>query len=126
MNVAPVAATRSAAPPGTEDGGRALLAELSRSLAAQARDYGVLVQLVQPDAAASPFWDLAGDLLENVSHEVLLLAEEMVDQALADLDQGHLITSPSVPLIGDWNRFEQRAARASFAHFARGPLVELV
>ena len=33
-------------------------------------------------------------------------AEDMVDASLAGLDQGELITIPSLPNLADWNTFE--------------------
>ena len=37
----------------------------------------------------------------------------MVDAALAGLDQGEAVTIPSLPDVGDWQRFE--AARLALA-----------
>jgi hypothetical protein len=125
VNVAPVAASTSATLPGLEDGGRALLLELSRVLQEEQGDQGLRTQLVLPGAAASAFWDLAGDEPETLAQEVLLLAEGMVDQALAALDAGLSIARPSVPRIQDWSRFEQQAARSAFAWLTRGRLVEV-
>jgi hypothetical protein len=34
-------------------------------------------------------------------------AEEMVDASLAGLDQGELITIPSLPNLSDWKKFEE-------------------
>jgi short-subunit dehydrogenase len=125
VNVAPVAASTRATLPGLEDGGRALLLELNRVLQEDLGDQGLRTQLVLPGAAASAFWDLAGDQPETLAQEVLLLAEGMVDQALAALDAGFVIARPSVPRIRDWDRFEEQAARSPFARLTRGRLVEL-
>jgi short-subunit dehydrogenase len=43
-------------------------------------------------------------------------AEDMVDAALAGLDQGERVTLPSLQDAGEWTRFEA-ARRAMSAHF---------
>ncbi len=125
VNVAPVATNTRATLPGLEDGGRALLLELNRVLQEDFGDHGLRSQLVLPGAAASAFWDLAGDEPWALAQEVLLLAEGMVDQALAALDSGSVIARPSVPRIQDWSRFEDQAARSPFAPLTCGRVVEL-
>ena len=36
----------------------------------------------------------------------VMKAEELVDAALAGLDQGELVTLPSVPNMADWEKYE--------------------
>ncbi|WP_158266272.1 SDR family NAD(P)-dependent oxidoreductase [Allosphingosinicella deserti] len=125
VNVAPVAPPMPAGIPGTEDGGKALFLDIGRVLHEELHSRGVRIQMVVPDAAASAVWHVAGDALEDLSQEVLLLAEAMVDQALAALDQDFTTARPSIPQVRDWEGFEKQAAQASFARFARPALVEI-
>jgi short-subunit dehydrogenase len=37
---------------------------------------------------------------------MLMDVEEMVDAALSGLDQGEVVTIPSLPNAGDWQRYE--------------------
>jgi hypothetical protein len=126
MNVAPVAPKIAMALPGTEDNGKAMILELTRVLHEELHEQGVRVHMISPDSAASAVWHVAGDALENLSQEVLLLAEAMVDEALAAFDEGSRVAHPSPPLIQDWSDFEQQAARASFASLARPALVDIL
>ncbi len=111
--------------PGTEDGGRSLLLTLVRVLDEVFRGRGVRAQLVLPDARSGPFWALAQGRLDGLAPDVLLLAEEMVDAALEDVDRQVLISRSSLPRIENWERFEERAARGSLASLGRPILVEL-
>jgi hypothetical protein len=126
VNVAPVAPRLSNALPGTEDNGKAMILELTRVLHEELREQGVRAHMIAPEAAGSAVWHVAGDALADLSQEALLLAEAMVDEALAAIDAGSLIARPSAPRIRDWSGFEQQARSAPLARFARPALVDIV
>ena len=63
--------------------------------------------------AAAGFCDAAGTLLANGLAAVAMSAEDMVDAALAGLDQGGIVTVASLPDPADWAAFE--AARQALA-----------
>jgi hypothetical protein len=44
--------------------------------------------------------------VDNLPEQTVMRAEEMVDASLAGLDQGELITIPSLPDLADWETFE--------------------
>jgi hypothetical protein len=64
------------------------------------------VQAVLPGATATEFWDVAGLPVENLPKGFVMTTEDMVDAALAGLNQGELVTIPSLPNQSDWNAYE--------------------
>lgn len=90
---------------------KAYLLAFGQSLAAELAPAGVRVHTVLPGATRTEIWDRSGLPLANLPPEILMEADEMVDAALAGLDQGELVTIPSLPDAADWTRFE--AARAA-------------
>ena len=97
--------------PGVYPATKAYLLTFSQALAAELAPYGVRVQAVLPGATRTEIWDRAGMPIANLPAEILMDADEMVDAALAGLDQGELVTIPSLPDAADWQRLE--AARAA-------------
>jgi short-subunit dehydrogenase len=71
------------------------------------------VQAVLPGATATEFWDIAGLPVHNLPAAIVMRAEDMVDAALAGLDQGEIVTIPSLPDKDEWDRFE--AARRAMS-----------
>jgi short-subunit dehydrogenase len=59
-----------------------------------------------PGATATDFWNAAGTPLENLPTEIVMRGEDVVDAGLAGLRQGELVTIPSLPDAGAWERFE--------------------
>jgi hypothetical protein len=85
---------------------KAFVIALTRSLQHELRDKNVRVQAVLPGATATDFWGLAGTPVEHLPSAIVMKAEEMVDAALAGLDQGELFTVPSLPDVADWQAYE--------------------
>jgi len=69
-------------------------------------DHNIRVQVVLPGATATDDWKTSGTPLERLPGEIVMQADEMVDAALAGLDQGELITIPSLPDMADWDAYE--------------------
>ncbi|MEE7506838.1 SDR family oxidoreductase [Methylobacterium mesophilicum] len=78
-------------------------------------DKGVRVQTVLPGATATEFWDVAGYAAQKTS-AITMSAADLVDAALAGLDQGELVTIPGLQDAADWTRWEEdrRAISAKF------------
>jgi short-subunit dehydrogenase len=66
----------------------------------------VRLQAVLPGATRTEFWDTFGLPLKHLPEEIVMSAEEMVDAALSGLDQGELITIPSLPDAREWEAFD--------------------
>ncbi|MFG5117833.1 SDR family NAD(P)-dependent oxidoreductase [Methylorubrum sp. POS3] len=75
---------------------------LQRDLA----DKGVRVQTVLPGATATEFWDVAGYAAQKTS-SITMSAADLVDAALAGLNQGERVTIPGLQDIEDWERWEE-------------------
>jgi short-subunit dehydrogenase len=91
---------------------------LQRDLA----DKGVRVQTVLPAATATEFWDVAG-YAKQKEHASTMTAEDLVDAALIGLDQGELVTIPTLQDDADWKRWEaeRRALSPKFANSTPAP-----
>jgi len=81
---------------------KAYVLYLSESLSDELAGSGVTVQAVLPGATRTEIWDRSGRGIENVPDEILMHVDELVDAALAGLDQGELVTIPSLPEAADW------------------------
>jgi len=86
---------------------------LQRDLA----DKGVRIQTVLPAATATEFWDVAGYAKQKKAASTMT-AEDLVDAALAGLDQGELVTIPTLQDGDDWTRWEagRRALAPKFGN----------
>ncbi|MCX5481566.1 SDR family oxidoreductase [Kaistia geumhonensis] len=92
--------------PGVYGSTKAFLLHFSQSLHAELGSKGVRVQAVLPGATATDLWDKSGLPLANLPPEIVMETGAMVDAALAGLDQGELVTIPSLPDVADWEAFE--------------------
>lgn len=102
---------------------KAYVLSFSHSLVHELAGKGVRVQAVLPGATATEFWDIAGFPHRNMPKETVMTPEDMVDAALAGLDQGELATIPSLQDGEEWLRFEaaRRAISQKFSNAAPAP-----
>jgi hypothetical protein len=103
---------------GVYGGSKAFVLAFSQSLHHELSAKGVRVQAVLPGATATEFWKLAGRPVEHLPQGIVMTAEDMVDAALSGLQQGELVTIPSLPEQGDWDAFEKarRAMGPNLSH----------
>jgi uncharacterized protein len=85
-------------------GAKSYLLHFSEVLAAELKATAVRVQVVLPGATRTALWDGSGVELKDLPPEAVMEVDEMVDAALTGFDQGELITVPSLPDAGDWQR----------------------
>ncbi len=83
---------------------KSYLLHFSEVLALELGDSAVRVQAVLPGATRTALWDGSGVELKDLPSEIIMDVAEMVDAALAGFDQGELVTVPSLPDAGDWQR----------------------
>jgi uncharacterized protein len=102
---------------------KAYVLSLSHSLVHELADKGIRVQAVLPGATATEFWDIAGYPHQNMDQAIVMQADDMVDAALAGLDQGELVTIPGLQDNADWTAFEaaRRALAPKFGHSKPAP-----
>ena len=106
INIASIVAIAPELLNGVYGGSKAFVLAFTQSLHHELADKGVRVQAVLPGATATAFWDVAGLPVQHLPAQIVMPAEDMVDAALAGLDQGELITIPSLPEAADWQAFE--------------------
>lgn len=103
---------------GAYSGTKAYVLNLTQRLQQEVSGKGVRVQAVLPGATRTEIWERAGTDIASLPPEMLMAVDEMVDAALAGLDQGEAVTIPSLPEIADWQAFT--AARMKLApHLSR-------
>jgi short-subunit dehydrogenase len=102
---------------------KAFVLALSHSLQHELAGKGIRVQAVLPGATATDLWEIAGLPYQNLPAEILMSAEDMVDAALAGLDQGELVTIPSLQDGDEWLLFERarRVISQRFGHSLPAP-----
>jgi uncharacterized protein len=98
---------------GVYGGTKAFVLAFSQSLNHELAQKGVRVQAVLPGATATEFWDKAGLPVRNLPADIVMSADDLVDAALAGLDQGETVTIPSLPDKAEWDRFD--AARRAMS-----------
>jgi short-subunit dehydrogenase len=71
------------------------------------------VQAVLPGVTRTEILERSGIDASQIPEDMIMDAGEMVDAALSGLDQGELITIPSLPNVSEWEAF--MAARHAMA-----------
>jgi short-subunit dehydrogenase len=110
INIASIVAIAPFSLNGVYGASKAFVLALSRSLEQELGDKNIRVQTVLPGVTATDFWRVAGTSIDHLPGEIVMRSEDLVDAALAGLDQGETVTIPSLPDLADWEAFE--AARA--------------
>jgi len=105
INIASIVALAPEMLNGSYSGSKAYVLNLSESMHHELSGKGVRVQAVLPGATHTELWDRAGFAVSNLPEEILMSADEMVDAALSGLDQGEVITIPSLPDASDWAQY---------------------
>lgn len=106
INIASIVAIAPEVLNGVYGGSKAFVLAFSQSLRHELADTNVRVQVVLPGATATDFWGLAGTPLEHLPDAIVMKADDMVDAALAGLDQGEFVTIPALPEIADLDEYE--------------------
>ena len=106
VNIASIVAIAPEVLNGVYGGTKAFVLALSHSLQHELADKGLRVQAVLPGATATEFWDIAGLPVSNLPAGTVMSAADMVDAALAGLDQGEIVTIPTLPDKAEWDAFE--------------------
>ena len=122
VNIASVLALAPELFNGVYGGTKAFVLNLTQSLQAEAGDR-LRVQAVLPGATRTEIWGRAGVDMAGMPASMLMEVGEMVDAALAGLDQGEAVTLPALPDVADWERFTA-ARRAMGPNLSRDRAAE--
>lgn len=118
INIASIVAIAPEVLNGVYGGSKAFVLAFSQSLRHELGDKGVRVQVVMPGATATDFWQIAGTPVEYLPKEMVMRADDMVDAALAGLDQGEFATIPALEDGAKWDAYEA-ARRAMHAELSK-------
>ena len=113
INIASVVAIAPELLNGVYGGSKAFVLAFSQSLHHELAAKGIRVQAVLPGATATEFWDISGRPLETLPAAIVMTAEDLVDAALAGLDQGEIVTIPALPDQAEWDAYD--AARQAMS-----------
>ena len=89
----------------TYSASKAYVLSLTQSLNAELDGTGVKVQAVLPGVTRTEIWERSGIDATQIPAEMVREAGEMFDAALSGMDQGDLVTIPSLPDAADWDKF---------------------
>lgn len=106
INIASVVALHPELLNGVYGASKAYVLAYSQSLRHELADKGVRIQAVLPGATGTDFWDLAGKPASELPAAIVMTADDMVQAALAGLDQGEFVTIPALGEAALWQRLE--------------------
>ncbi|MFC4527802.1 SDR family oxidoreductase [Dyella halodurans] len=106
INVASIVAVAPELLNGVYGATKAYVLAFTQSLQHELAGNGLRVQAVLPGAIATEFWDVAGHPVDQLPSAMVMSATDLVDAALAGLDQGETFTVPSLPDAADWTAYE--------------------
>ncbi|AUN32805.1 SDR family NAD(P)-dependent oxidoreductase [Niveispirillum cyanobacteriorum] len=92
---------------------KAFVLALTQALAAELSGKGVTFQAVLPGYTRTEIFERAGIDPSVLPQDMVMEVGDLVDAALSGLDQGELVTIPSLPDSADWQALE--AARMKIA-----------
>jgi uncharacterized protein len=112
---------------GVYSASKSYVLSFGHSLQKDLADKGVRIQTVLPGGTATEFWDVAG-YAKVKEAPTTMSAEDLVDAALAGLDNGELVTIPPLQDNEDWEQWEtsRRALAPKFANAKPGHRYGLV
>ena len=91
---------------GVYGGTKAFVLAFTLSLHKELAEKNVRIQAVLPGATATDLWAKIGTPVGHLPSGIVMQADDMVDAALAGLDQGEYVTIPSLPDVADWDAYE--------------------
>lgn len=82
---------------------KAFVTYLTQGLRVQFAGSALRLQAVLPGATRTEIWERSGSDIDAMDPNMIMDVDDMVDAALAGLDQGELVTIPSLPDAADWD-----------------------
>jgi uncharacterized protein len=106
INIASIVGVSPETLNGVYGASKAFVIAFSHSLRHELAEKGVRIQVVLPGATATDLWELAGLPYQKLPPSIVMSPDDMVDAALAGLDQGEQETIPGLQDGDEWIRFE--------------------
>jgi len=113
INIASAVAINPEVLNGVYGGTKAFVLAFSQSLRKELEETDIQVQVVLPGATATDFWEASGTPVKQLPSEIVMSTEDMVDAALAGLEQGEFATIPALQDGKLWDDYEA-ARKAMF------------
>ncbi|MCL6746267.1 SDR family oxidoreductase [Kosakonia sp. R1.Fl] len=117
INIASVVAFHARAGSAVYSATKAWVLNFTRGLQEEFAGSNVRIQAVLPAATATEIWGHSGITLDALPEGSVMTSEDLVDTALAGLDQGELVTVPPVEDLQLWDNWE--AARLALFSASR-------
>jgi short-subunit dehydrogenase len=109
INISSIVAVAPELLNGVYGGSKAFVLAFTQSLHHELQAKGIRIQAVLPPGTRTQFFSVAGTPIETMTEERrnhLMSTEDLVEAALAGLDQGELVTLPSLPNEAEWDDYE--------------------
>lgn len=117
INIASVVAFHARAGSAVYSATKAWVLNFTRGLQEEFAGSNLRIQAVLPAATATEIWGHSGITLDALPEGSVMTSEDLVDAALAGLDQGELVTIPPVEDLQLWDSWE--AARLALFSASR-------
>jgi len=107
INIASVLSLHAGAGSALYSATKAWVLNFTRGLQEEFAESEIRIQAVLPAATATEIWEISGVSMNDLPEGSVMTTDNMVDAALAGLDQGELITIPPMHDVQLWERYEQ-------------------
>ncbi|TNV21728.1 SDR family oxidoreductase [Buttiauxella sp. B2] len=106
INIASVVSLHAIAGSAVYSGTKGYVLNFTRGLQQEIAGSNVRIQAVLPAVTATEIWDVSGVSMDHLAPDSIMTAENMVDAALAGLDQGEEVTVPPLHDLALWEAYE--------------------
>ncbi|MGB7800201.1 SDR family NAD(P)-dependent oxidoreductase [Buttiauxella sp.] len=106
INIASVVSLHAIAGSAVYSGTKGYVLNFTRGLQQEIAGSNIRIQAVLPAVTATEIWEVSGVSMEHLAPESIMTTENMVDAALAGLDQGEEVTVPPLHDLALWEAYE--------------------
>ncbi|WP_310607426.1 SDR family NAD(P)-dependent oxidoreductase [Buttiauxella brennerae] len=106
INIASVVSLHAIAGSAVYSGTKGYVLNFTRGLQQEIEGSNVRIQAVLPAVTATEIWEVSGVSMDHLAPESIMTTENMVDAALAGLDQGEAVTVPPLHDLALWEAYE--------------------
>ncbi|MFP2514178.1 SDR family NAD(P)-dependent oxidoreductase [Buttiauxella agrestis] len=114
INIASVVSLNATAGSAVYSGTKGYVLNFTRGLQEEVAGSNVRIQAVLPAITATEIWGVSGVSMDILPPEAIMTSENMVDAALAGLENGEAVTIPALHDLAQWEAYE--SARLAIYH----------